>query len=91
MAAALWPLVDEIDGAGVAGGGGSTAGATGRGGEDSGGEDVADGGGLEEAVVGTLENNTPEDPSPLISGKSTKFDLITSNHRPGNRKNVAVV
>ena len=44
MAAALWPLLDEINGAGVAGGGGSTAGATKRGGEDSGGEDVADGG-----------------------------------------------
>ncbi|GFY97864.1 hypothetical protein Acr_12g0004050 [Actinidia rufa] len=45
--AAPWPLVDEINGAGVAGGGGSKAGATGGGGEAAGDGDVTCGEGLE--------------------------------------------
>ncbi|GFZ05236.1 actin 4 [Actinidia rufa] len=48
LTVALWPLVDMINGAGVAGGGGSTDGAMGGGRESVGCGDVAGGGGLEE-------------------------------------------
>ena len=50
----MWPLVDEIDGVGVTGGGGSTVGIT-RGGEEAvSSEDVASGGRLEGGNGGSL-------------------------------------
>ncbi|GFY97892.1 hypothetical protein Acr_12g0004330 [Actinidia rufa] len=82
-AAVLWPLVNEIDGAGVICGGESTTGAMGGGREDAGRWKCQGGGGPEGGSGGRPSLERERDEGALQEQKTSE-DLNPTNHEFGS-------